>query len=105
MYFASLSSQVKFIDTIKYYPTSLGKLTNTLDSIEEKSTEKLAIQFLNQHHYFSQIWQRKLTYQDKRKILDIFVSGKGVISYEKIKTIDSLSLQPENGFFYTRWIS
>ena len=90
---------------MKYYPTSLGKLTNTLDSIEEKPIEKLAIHFINKHHYFSQIWQRELTYEHKRKILDIFVSGKGVIPYEKIKTIDSLSLQPENGFFYTRWIS
>ena len=49
-------SQVKFIDTMKYYPSSLGSLT----------------------------------------------SGKGVILCEKIKTINSLSLQPENGNFFTK---
>ena len=49
-------SDVKFIDTMKYYPSSLGSLT----------------------------------------------SGKGVILYEKVKTIDSLSFQPENGNFFTK---
>ena len=49
-------SQVKFIDTMKYYTSSLGSLT----------------------------------------------SGKGMILYEKIRTIDSLSLQPENDNFFTK---
>ena len=93
--FDSLGSQFKFIDTMKYYPINLGKLTSTLDSVEKKRVEKLVIQFLNQYEYFSQIWQC----EDKRKILDIIVREKGVILYEKIKTMDSLSLQPQNGIF------
>ena len=102
--FASLSSQVKFIDTMKCYLSSLGNLTSTLDDVEKKHVEKLTLQFLNQHDYFSQIWLQ-LNFAEKRKILDIIVSGKGVIPSEKIKTIDSLSLKTENGFFHKRRIS
>ena len=69
-----------------------------------KALKKLAIQFLDQHDHFSQIWQCQLNYENKRKVLDIIVSRKGEIPYAKIKTTDSLSLQPENGIFYTRWI-
>ena len=78
---------------MKYYPPSLGMLTSTINSIEKKCVEKLAIQFLNQPDYLSQIWQFELAYEDKKKILDVIVSGKGVIPYEKNKTIDSLSLR------------
>ena len=83
---------------------------NTTQSAKEsspalsKELKKLAIQFLNQRNYFSQIWQRQCNYEDKRKVPDIIVSRKGVIPYAKIKTIDSLSLRLENGIFYTRWI-
>ena len=34
--FDSLGSQIKFLNTMKYYSTSLGKLTSTLDSIGKK---------------------------------------------------------------------
>ena len=33
----------------------------------------------------------------KRAVLDIIVSRKGVIPYQKINSIDSLNLKPENG--------
>ena len=45
--FASLGSQVKFIDTIKYYLLSLGSLANTLDHAEKLRVKKLTSQFLN----------------------------------------------------------
>ena len=38
--------------------------------------------------------------QQKRKVLDIIVSGKGVIPYEKVNSIDSLNIKPENGIFF-----
>ena len=83
--FPSLGSQVKFIDIMKHYPSSLGNLASTLDNIEKKHIEKLALQFLNQHDYFSQMSQFELIYDQKRKILDIIVSRTGVIPYEKNK--------------------
>ena len=96
--FASLGSQVKFIDNMKYYLLSLGILASTLDDVE-----KLTLQFLNQHDYFLQIWPL-LDFDQKRKVLDIIVTRKGVIPYDKIVSIDSLNSKPENGFcfFYER---
>ena len=78
--FANLGSQVKFIDTMKYYLSSLGSLANTLNDIEKICVKKLTLQFLNQHDYFSQIWLL-LDFSQKRKVLDIIVSGKGLIPY------------------------
>ena len=64
--FAKFGTQVKFIDTIKYYLKSLGKLASITDLL---------------------------------KILGIIVKGKGVIPYEKINSIKSMNLQPEDGIF------
>ena len=87
--FTSISIQVNFIDTMKYFLTSLGQLASTLDEVEKKRVEKLTIQFLKQHSYFSQVW-KKLKLPKKKEILDIIVSGKGVIPYEIINSLDSL---------------
>ena len=35
--FASITNQLKFIDTMKYFPTSLGQLPSTLDDVEKKT--------------------------------------------------------------------
>ena len=43
--FTSISTQVNFIDTMKYFLTSLGQLASTLDNAEKKGVEKLTIQF------------------------------------------------------------
>ena len=91
----------KFIDTMKYYQTSLGKLSETLTEKEKGNIAKLTIQFLLNHHYFSTIWT-DLSNNQRNKIIEIIVSGKGVIPYEKIETIDSLSIQPEDGIFFSK---
>ena len=89
----------KFIDTMKYYQTSLGKLSETLTEKEKENIAKLTIQFLLNHNYFSTVW-KELTNNQRNKIIEIIVSGKGVIPYEKIETIDSLSIRPEDGIFF-----
>ena len=38
----------------------------------------------------------------KNKVIEIIVSGKGVIPYEKIERIDSLSIKLEDGIFFTK---
>ena len=63
--FASISTQVKFIDTMKYFLTSLGQLASTLDEVEKKRVEKLTIQFLKQHSYFSQVLEKVKTNEEK----------------------------------------
>ena len=77
----------------------MGSLASTLDDIEKMRIEKLILQFLNQHDYFWKILPL-LGFSKKRKVLDIIVSGKGVIPYEKIVSIDSLNSKPENGICF-----
>ena len=84
---------------MKYYLSSLGSLARTLVDVEKMRVEKLILQFLSQHDYFSQIWLLS-GFSQKRKILHIIVSGKGVISYEEIVSIDSLIGKPENDNFF-----
>ena len=91
----------KFIDSIKYYQTSLAKLSETMSPKEKLNVAKLVEQFLATHSYFSTVWN-EMHFLDKGKIIDIVVSGKGIIPYEKIQAIDSLSIKPEDGIFFTK---
>ena len=86
---------------MKYYQTSLGQLSETLSDREKENISKLTTQFLINHNYFSTIWKNLLNNQ-QNKIIEIIVSGKGVIPYEKIETIYSLSSKPEDGFFFSK---
>ena len=101
--FASLGSEVKSIDTVKYHLSSLGSLASTLDDIKEMWVEKLPLHFPNQHDYFLQIWWL-LDFDQKRKVLDIIVRGNSVIPFEIIVSIDSLNSKPENRIFL-RWMN
>ena len=91
----------KFIDTMKYYQSSLGKLSETLTEKEKDNITKLTVQFLVNHDYFSIVWDQML-FDQKNKVIEIIVSGKGVIPYEKIERIDSLSIKPEDGIFFSK---
>ena len=46
--FAS-NDQLKLIDTMKYFQTSLGKLVETLSADEKCTSQKLRVQFLTTH--------------------------------------------------------
>ena len=99
--FASIDN-FKFIDTMKYYQTSLAQLSKTLTDDEKENIKKLTLRFLTTHDYFSGVW-RDWIYEQKNKVIEIIVSGKGVIPYEKIETIESLSfVKPENGIFFSK---
>ena len=98
--FASIDN-FKFIDTIKYYQTSLGQLSETTNEIEKKKIRETTLEFITTHDYFSGVWQ-KLTFEQQEKILEIIINGKGVIPYEKIDTIHSLSIKPEDGIFFSK---
>ena len=88
--------EVKVIDRMKYFLTSLGRLAVTLDPIERERIEKLTIQFLTTDSYFSKVW-KELTDNQKKIVLEIIVNGKGVIRYRKVESIHSLSIVPEDG--------
>ena len=91
----------KFIDTMKYYQTSLAQLSETLSGEEKRNIADLAVQFLTTHDYFSNVW-KNLTFEQKNRVIEIIVSGKGVIPYEKIETVESLSCKPEHGIFFSK---
>ena len=96
--FASIGS-IKLIDSMKYYQTSLGKLSSTLTDIEKNRVAVLTKQFLMQNRYFSKTWLM-LTEKQKNQVLKIIASGKGVIPYEKIDVIDAWQKEPEDGIFF-----
>ena len=52
----STIGNVKIIDTMKYYLTSLGELVSTMTEREKNSTKLLVKQFLMQHQFFSKTW-------------------------------------------------
>lgn len=83
---------------MKYYQTGLGKFASIIDEIEKKNVEKLVIQFLNQHGYFSRI-SKILNPTKQKKVIDIIVCGKGVIPCKKINSIESLNIKQEKRFF------
>ena len=98
--FASID-QLKLIDTMKYFQTSLGKLAETLSADEKCTIQKLTVQFLTTHSYFSKVW-KELSFDQKNKVIEIIIGGKGIIPYEKIESIDSLEITPEDGIFFSK---
>ena len=103
--FANISSQVKIIDTLKYYQTSLANISSTANEIEKRNIKESVNFFLTKHYYFSDIWS-SLDKEEKDKILDIISKGKGALPYEKIADKNSLDLIPEKEFFkYTEFFS
>ena len=54
--FASID-QLKLIDTMKYFQTSLRKLAKTLSTDEKHGIQKLIEQFLTTHSHFSKVWK------------------------------------------------
>ena len=91
--YANIPSQVKIIDTLKYYQTTLAGLTSATDEKEKENIKTVVKQFISKHSYFENVW-RMLEEKDKDKILDLIAEGKGVMPYEKIVTFDSLLQKP-----------
>ena len=59
----------KFIDTMKYYQTSLGQLSETLSDREKEKISKSTIQFLVNHDYFSTISRNSTNNQQAERVL------------------------------------
>ena len=96
---ANISSQVKIIDTLKYYQTTLTNLSSTADKNEKDKIKDVIKSFLEKHAYFYKTWGCLWT-KDKESILNMIAEGKGVMPYEKITDIHSLSeIVPEDDFF------
>ena len=91
--FAVIGSQVRFIDTIKYFQQSLSNLGSSMTPAEK---ENLKINF-----------ERVLAYRlfycndlaEREWILDYLTSSKETIPYQIITKLDSLSKTPDSDFF------
>ena len=105
MKYANISNQLKIIDTIKYYQTSLANISNTTAFNEIVNIENTVTEYLKKHNYFSKVWCR-LNQETKNKIVQIISKGKGAIPYEKFVDINSLMTESEKDFFdYTEFFS
>ena len=96
--YGNISSEIKLIDSLKFYQRSLGELSSTLTNIEKNAIKNVTEKFLNQHHYFCTIWPY-LSNQKKAKILDIISTGKGIILYELIVNMESFFITPDQDFW------
>ena len=54
--YGNISSEIKLIDSLKFYQRSLGELSSTLRPEEKTAVKNLAEKFLNEHYYFSTVW-------------------------------------------------
>ena len=96
--FANISEQIKIIDTLKFYQTTLANLASTADDYEKSNIKKNTQQFMENHSYFNHVW-KSLKLEDKDKILDLIAEGKSVMPYEKVLNASSLLTKPEEDFF------
>ena len=53
---SNITSEIKFIDSLKYYQKSLAELASVLSDKDIIAVKKLTEQFFNQHYYFSAVW-------------------------------------------------
>ena len=57
--FVNIGSQIKIIDTLKYYQTTLAKITSTADKIEKDKIKKILQGFLSKRIFFKNLAKRK----------------------------------------------
>ena len=70
--FGNISSEIKLIDSLKFYQRSLGEISSTLTDEEKIAVKKLAEKVLDEHFYFSTAWPY-LSFKKKEEILE-FIS-------------------------------
>ena len=90
--FAVIRNQVRFIETVKYFRQSLGRLAYSMTDVERENVRKVCRRFLAEKLMFS-------TDEDEKWVLDYLSSGKGMIPYLMNTYFDSLQIVPEDGFF------
>ena len=97
--FANIGNKVMFIDTIKYFQQSLGKLVNSLIDSEKLTIQTECKKFIKKDENLS----KKLnsyTKEDQERVLDYLSTGKGTIPYEIITRYNSLDISPKDGKFF-----
>ena len=96
--YSNIKSEIKLIDSFKFYQRSLGELSSTLTNTEKNAVKKIMEKFSNRHYYFCTKWPY-LSIQKKDKILEIISTGKGIIPYELIINMESFFITPDQDFW------
>ena len=89
--YGNISSQVNFIDTVKYHNQSLLLLAKSVDENEKTNLRKSFQKFIETNPTYSLVFN-SLSDENKEWILDY-------LSAEKIKSHEDLNCVPENEFF------
>ena len=66
--YGNISSEIKLIDSLKFYQRSSGELSSTLTPEEKTAVKNLAEKFLNEHYYFSTVWPYLLVNKKKQNL-------------------------------------
>ena len=96
--YTNIDSQVKFIDTIKYYQQSLASLAKSVDQTEKSRIRSSRQKFIEKSPTYSGNFS-SLSGENKEWVLEYLSGGKGVIPYEKIKSHEYLNCVPEGKYF------
>ena len=97
--FIKIASQVKFIDTIKYYQQRLFVLASPMTDEERYCVKKECKKFIKNDSKLNFKFQ-KCSDVNKEWILNYVSSCKRIISYVMITRYDSLDIAPEDGVFF-----
>ena len=97
--FSNIGQQMKIIDMMKYFQTSLARVASTVTSGEKERINELMLHFWVRHGIFRKVWLT-LTQDVKGKNYRCFIWWKkGMIPYKKIIGTNSLDIVPEKDFF------
>ena len=91
--FANIGNQVIFIDTIKYFQQSLGKLASSLTDGEKFAIRTECEKFIRKDENLSKKFN-SCTKEDQEWVLSYLSTGRGAIPYEMITRHDSLDISP-----------
>ena len=96
--YANIDSQVKFIDTIRYYQQSLASLAKSVDQTEKSCIRSSCQKFIEKNPTYSANFS-SLSDENEEWALEYLSGGKGVMPYEKIMSHEDLNYVPEGEFF------
>ena len=93
----NIETQVKFINTIKYYQQSLAALAANADDTEKQKIRTSCLNFIQKYRNYAQSLGN-LSDEDKNWVLDDLCRCKGVIPYEAIRSYKDLDRVPGEQF-------
>ena len=96
--YANIGTQVKFIDTIKYYQQSLASLAANVDDTDKQNIRTSCQKFILRRPNYAQSFAN-LSDEEKNWVLDYLCGGKGVLPYEAIRSHEDLDRAPGEKFF------